>query len=92
MVLATLETPPVADCNLFLRQRSRAIDALVLRVYESEGARGAIEISGELDIARWNRTDLLEEKSEPLPRGSVAYGPFAVITLTGIAERRRSSV
>jgi alpha-mannosidase len=56
--------------------------ALVLRVYESEGGRGAVEISGELEIARWNRTDLLEEKSEPM-QGRVAYGPFAVITLTG---------
>ncbi len=56
-------------------------DALILRLYESHGGRGVVELGGELAIDRWSRTDLLEEQRASA--GEVSYTPFSVLTLLG---------
>lgn len=59
-------------------------DAMLLRLYESHGSRGAAELSGELPVDAWSPTDLLEQAGAVEPSRRVEYGPFQVTSLRGL--------
>lgn len=61
-------------------KRSEDGEKLVLRLYEPHGARGTARISGPLGLPT-DRLDLLEERPRAVDDGSIAFGPYEVITL-----------
>jgi alpha-mannosidase len=62
-----------------------AADALVVRMYEAWGRRGAVTIRAPWDIRRATVTDLLERDTAPVPtvgpRVTVDVAPFQIVTL-----------
>jgi alpha-mannosidase len=60
-------------------------DALVVRMYEAWGRRGAVTIRAPWDIRRATVTDLLERDTAPVPtvgpRVTVDVVPFQIVTL-----------
>ena len=66
-------------------KRAEDSDALVLRLYEPHGARGAAHVRLALPFTGARRANLLEDPGEPLPVSGdtieVPYRPFELITV-----------
>jgi alpha-mannosidase len=60
-------------------------DAIIVRLYESEGARGAVRISSSLPLKKVSLADVLEKNLKPmlLKNGAVTLDliPFEIVTL-----------
>jgi alpha-mannosidase len=81
--LFALDTPDLVLDTVKLAERE---DALVLRLYETHGARGRARITFGVDVASVVRANLLEDPAGPdLYRGDASaqleYRPFEIITL-----------
>lgn len=67
-------------------------DDLVVRLYESHGSRGPIQLASPLPIQSAARCNLLEENPQPLPwkenRAGLYMGPFKVTTVKLSLENR----
>jgi alpha-mannosidase len=78
-----LDTPDLVLDTVKLAERE---DALVVRLYETHGARGRARLEIGLDVAHATRANLLEDpEGEPLPLDGggleLDYRPFEIITL-----------
>ncbi len=71
----------LSSAQLGTLKLSESGDDLVLRIYESQGRRGALELVDRLGVDAWDRADLLERPQESPKAQRVT--PFEVLTLRG---------